>query len=156
MNRLDVPLVYALVSLVAHVVVIAFAAYLVRRRKDATARRGLVRVIGWAGVILWTAGGAMWSNLGRTYPRVATVLLPEWLTAWPAHETALAVSGLGLGANARTPLVLTLVCAIAWAIVLWSPFLTMRWRIMSVRTAVAIELLVLAAVALGFWKFGNG
>lgn len=150
------PWTYAIVSLVAHVAAVALAVYVVRRKKDATSRRQLLRKIGWIGVVLWTIGGVLWTARGRSLVWLNTLLLPEWLTAWPAHEAALIVSGHGTGANVRTPFIPTAICALVWALVLWSPLLTTRSRTVSVRAAVVLQVLLLGIVGALFLRFGNG
>lgn len=150
------PWVYIAGSLVAHAIGLAFAVLLVRRTKDATSRRQGLRKVGWAGVALWTLGGLLWSEWGRPFPRLALMLIPQWLTTWPAHEAALVVTGHGLGANMRTSLVPTAICAVVWSLILWAPLLTTKSRAVSVRAAVVLEVLLMIVVAALYWKYGNG
>ena len=156
MNPNYLPWLLVSASLLVHAGVVAVLMWLVRRRKDATSRRRALRKVGWAGVAIWALAGLLWSEWGLSYRALSPLVVPQMLTTWPAHEAALVLSGHGLGANLRTPVLVTAVCALVWALVLWAPLLTTKSRIVPVRSAVVAQILLLLLVALAFASFGNG
>lgn len=112
-------------------------------------------------VLIWSiAGAAVWSGQIKKMP-IGVVRLPISLTialtTWPAHQALLEISGKGFGANANSEFnFLSLALFFIWASILWSPILIFLKRNITYRVAIIIQLGLLVAVSVLFWKFGNG
>jgi hypothetical protein len=117
-------------------------------------------------VLVWAiAGAAAWGGELKTIPEESrvctgiktTVSLIMGVTAWPAHELSLEISGKGLGANASSEFnFISLLLFFAWAAVLWSPLLILLKRNLPVQRVLIAQVVLLAVVFALFWKFGNG
>ena len=113
-------------------------------------------------VLIWAvAGTAGWAGqfkpLFKQSRVIATLGMAISLTTWPAHELLLELSGKGFGANAPSDLnFISLLFFFVWSAVLWGPILIFLERNIPCWVWLFAQILLLAAVSVLFWKFGNG
>ena len=106
-------------------------------------------------VLAWTLGSwAIWSDIAA---KPGAFAIPIAVLSWPGHEICLAISGHGMGANARCP-------ATVWSFLVFSVQALVTWAllvpcVLAIRRrwvwAVSQGLLLVLLFA-GFWKWGNG